>query len=160
MQSVGSSILCVSCGVCHSNNQFIELLGKGKKDGQDKVSALSTNLALSAVECLCQLLMHLGHFNNVTDIITSIVRLCVASTPPQVLDRIGEALSATFSEDILLTVSLHAVKKIAEFVNTKRSYVWPGLISTLLSLNIRVSQGVIGFVDLCYDTFMEFRNRI
>jgi len=92
--------------------------------------------------------MKLGHFNNVTDIITSIVRLCVASTPPQVLDRMGEVLSATFSEDILLTVSLHGVKKISEFVNGKRSYVWPGLIATLLSLNIRVS-----CFSFCFDAF-------
>jgi nucleolar complex protein 3 len=139
----------VQCQHISAPFHSLALLAKHSGQGDGEHSVVTKKLAHSSVECLCRLMENLGHFNYVNEIASSLIRLCVSSTPPEVLDRIGAALSTTFKQDRLLTTTLHIVKRVAEFVNGKRSYVWPGLISTLLSLSIRVSRCLLpwGFDD-------------
>jgi hypothetical protein len=73
----------------------------------------------------------------------------------KLLDIVCVTLSNVFAADLSLKITLHGVKAISKLVEKNKAYVPAKLISTLLSLNIKVHFNknllfVLGILDITY----------
>ncbi|XP_055006484.1 nucleolar complex protein 3 homolog [Boleophthalmus pectinirostris] len=96
-------------------------------------------LALVSVKCLCELLLHLSHFNFHNNIIVALVPL-MNHQDQQVSDLVCGAFRALFVQDKVGGASLAAVRVISGLVKSHNYELKPEVLQTLLSLRIKEVQ--------------------
>ncbi|KAK2563907.1 Nucleolar complex protein 3-like protein [Acropora cervicornis] len=102
---------------------------------QKKVA--SQGLIMVAVQCMCDLLTSLPHFNFHTNLVAVLVpRMNDKHLDGQISKQCFDAFVKLFKQDSLGKVSLEAVKFISKFVKRKQFRVQPCVLETFLHLRI------------------------
>lgn len=102
---------------------------------QKKVA--SEGLIMVAVQCMCDLLTSLPHFNFHTNLVAVLVpRMNDKCLDGQISKQCFDAFVKLFKQDSLGKVSLEAVKFISKFVKRKQFRVQPCVLETFLHLRI------------------------
>lgn len=102
---------------------------------QKKVA--SEGLIKVAVQCMCDLLTSLPHFNFHTNLVAVLVpRMNDKCLDGQISKQCFDAFVKLFKQDSLGKVSLEAVKFISKFVKRKQFRVQPCVLETFLHLRI------------------------
>ncbi|PIO53429.1 nucleolar complex-associated protein, partial [Teladorsagia circumcincta] len=106
---------------------------KGRKLTED---SFSYKLGMLCLKSMSRLVTAAPHFNYVTNILSSLVRLSLCSLPA-VVSEVCDTLHRVFREDLHLRMSLFGARSIASLVTKRKGHVPPQLIGTFLSLNIK-----------------------
>ncbi|XP_015748933.1 PREDICTED: nucleolar complex protein 3 homolog [Acropora digitifera] len=94
-------------------------------------------LIMVAVQCMCDLLTSLPHFNFHTNLVAVLVpRMNDKCLDGQISKQCFDAFVKLFKQDSLGKVSLEAVKFISKFVKRKQFRVQPCVLETFLHLRI------------------------
>ncbi|XP_048589735.1 nucleolar complex protein 3 homolog isoform X2 [Nematostella vectensis] len=110
--------------------KFIQVNGSSQKDPLE-------GLQLIAVQCQCDLLISLQHFNYHNNLIAVMVpRMDDDSHNGQISAMCCDAFHKLFQGDVSGNVSLEAVKMITKYVKVKGHRVKPAVLQVLLSLRI------------------------
>lgn len=97
----------------------------------------SESVMLVAVQCMCDLLTSLPHFNFHTNLVAVLVpRMNDKSLDGQVSKLCYNAFVTLFKQDSVGSVSLETVKVISKFVKSKGFRVQPCVLETFLYLRI------------------------
>ncbi|CAL1599508.1 unnamed protein product [Knipowitschia caucasica] len=96
-------------------------------------------LALVSVRCLCELLLHLTHFNFHNNIIVALVPL-MNHEDPEVSGLVCTSFRTLFSQDKVGGASLAAVRVISGLVKNHNYIVQPQVLQTFHSLRIKEVQ--------------------
>lgn len=106
-------------------------------NGMVNKKAASQSLMLVAVQCMCDLLTSLPHFNYHMNLIAVLVpRMNDRLLDGQISKLCCNAFTTLFKQDSVGSVSLEAVRIISKFVKSKGFRVEPCVLETLLYLRI------------------------
>ncbi|RMX51834.1 hypothetical protein pdam_00019861 [Pocillopora damicornis] len=110
---------------------------RSSKNGLVDKKTSSESLMLVTVQCMCDLLTSVPHFNFHTNLIAVLVpRMNEKSLDGKISKLCCNAFISLFKQDSVGTVSLEAVRVISKFVKSKGFRVQPGVLETLLHLRI------------------------
>ncbi|KAM7444886.1 Nucleolar complex protein 3 [Porites harrisoni] len=135
-------------GVKLSKRKYLQILetivedySKNQKttssNGVPQKNVASESVMLVAVQCMCDLLTSLPHFNFHTNLVTVLVpRMNDKSLDGQVSKLCYNAFVTLFKQDSVGSVSLETVKVISKFVKSKGFRVQPCVLETFLYLRI------------------------
>lgn len=100
-------------------------------------SKVSKGLAVTAANCMAELLTTLSHFNYRSNLIVTIVsNLNLGGEKNEIGDICNRAVKELFRNDSTGEVSLEAVKVISRMAKTKMNHLRPQVLETLMCLNI------------------------
>lgn len=117
--------------------ECVETQKSSSKNGLVDKKTSSENLMLVTVQCMCDLLISVPHFNFHTNLIAVLVpRMNEKSLDGKISKLCCNAFISLFKQDSVGTVSLEAVRVISKFVKSKGFRVQPGVLETLLHLRI------------------------
>ncbi|XP_071947688.1 nucleolar complex protein 3 homolog [Antedon mediterranea] len=102
----------------------------------EKSGVAREKLAVIANKCLCNMAIHLPHFNYHNNILSVIVPL-MASEHQEMSDECCETMRTIFRQDIAGNSTLAAVKFISQLVKSKSYLVDSKVLDTFLSLRIK-----------------------
>lgn len=110
---------------------------RSSKNGLVDKKTSSESLMLVTVQCMCDLLTSVPHFNFHTNLIAVLVpRMNEKSLDGKISKLCCNAFISLFKQDSVGTASLEAVRVISKFVKSKGFRVQPGVLETLLHLRI------------------------
>lgn len=117
--------------------EYVKLQKKTASNGLLQKKVTSEGLMLVAVQCMCDLLISLPHFNFHTNLVAVLVpRMNDKSLHGQISKMCFNAFATLFKQDSLGSVSLEAVRVISKFVKSKGFRVQPCVLETFLHLRI------------------------
>jgi len=119
----------------HANkvkNRSVDLL---EEDVDVEVNS-TEKLAVIAMKCMCDLLIHNPDFNFRNNLLLSIVPRMNVHDPEEISNLSCEAIINMFKVDAFGEASLEAVRAISNFVKSKSYNVLPKMIETLLYLRL------------------------
>ncbi|PFX31070.1 Nucleolar complex protein 3-like [Stylophora pistillata] len=110
---------------------------RSSKNGLIDKKSSSESLMLVTVQCMCDLLTSVPHFNFHTNLIAVLVpRMNEKSLDGEISELCSNAFISLFKQDTVGSVSLEAVRVISKFVKSKGFRVQPSVLETFLHLRI------------------------
>lgn len=117
--------------------EFVKNQKTTSSNGVLQKQAASESVMLVAVQCMCDLLTSLPHFNFHTNLVAVLVpRMNDKSLDGQISKLCYNAFVTLFKQDSVGSVSLETVRVISKFVKSKGFRVQPCVLETFLSLRI------------------------
>ncbi|KAF8540859.1 nucleolar complex-associated protein-domain-containing protein [Trichophaea hybrida] len=124
-------------GLLSGYQVYVEKLGKllkgtSRTDG----SPAAVSVAKVAVNCACQLLIHVPHFNFRGELLKMIVQVLSVKTVNESFEKCRTTLEEIFSTDEDGKVSFEAVQMLTRMLKAKHYRVHESVLNTFLSLRL------------------------
>ncbi|CAG8487162.1 7448_t:CDS:10 [Paraglomus occultum] len=116
---------------------YLQLLSNEVKAGTTNKQNAKETSALVAMQCMCDLLMSVTHFNFRLNLLTAVITRMSTSKINEMFSICQKAIIKVFQNDVSGEASLDAVRLLSKMIKSREYAVHPEVLNTFLHLRLK-----------------------